>query len=76
MTNGYYKFRVRDLKEMLADLPDDDFIMVQLGGHAGESLPITHIEDSTSIGFWELRTDPNTDFWTELKAAKDEGREY
>lgn len=52
------------LLEAMKDVGDNDPIMIQLGGHRGKSLPITGVEDSTSIGFWEIRCDPDgPDFW-------------
>lgn len=66
-----YKFRKRDLIKCLEQVGDDDFIMVTLGGHTAPSYPITNIEDSTSIGFWELRCDPTVDFWDALKLANE-----
>ena len=51
-------------------MDDDDFIMIQMGGHTAPSHPITHVEDSQSIGFWEIRCDANADFWEELEKAK------
>jgi hypothetical protein len=41
-----------------------------MGGHTAASHPITHVEDSQSIGFWEIRCDPNADFWEELDKAQ------
>lgn len=64
-----YKFRKRDLMKCLEQVGDDNLIMINLGGHAAPSYPITHIEDSTSAGFWELRCDPTVDFWDALKIA-------
>ena len=49
---GYYKFRKKDLIKELEQVPDDDFIMINMGGHTKPSHPITYIEDSTSCGFW------------------------
>ena len=34
------------------------------------SHPITHIENSQHVGFWEIRCNPNADFWEELEKAK------
>lgn len=56
----------RELLRALEQVGDDDFVMVQLGGHAGKSCPIIGVEDSTSIGFWEIRADPDEDFWKAL----------
>lgn len=67
---GYYKFRKKDLMKELESIPDDDFIMVNLGGHTLPDYPITCVEDSTSVGFWELRCDANANFWEEIKKAK------
>jgi len=67
---GYYIFRKKELIEQLKNVDDDDFIMIQMGGHTAPSHPITHVEDSQSIGFWEIRCDANADFWEELEKAK------
>ena len=67
---GYYLFRKKELIEQLKDVDDDDFIMIQMGGHTAQSHPITHVEDSQVIGFWEIRCDPNADFWEELDKAQ------
>ena len=59
---------------MLSNISDDDFIMIQADSHSGNSYPIAHIEDSTSIGFWELRFDSSRDFWKTLREYKDHGK--
>lgn len=66
---GYYKFRKKDLIKELEQVPDDDFIMINMGGHTKPSYPFTHIEDSTSCGFWELRCDASVNFWNALEEA-------
>lgn len=67
---GYYKFRKKDLIKELEKVGDDDFIMINLGGHTAPSYPITYIEDSTSCGFWELRCDSTINFWDALEEAR------
>lgn len=42
------------LKQLLKDIPDDDAIVVTEGNHYPD-FKITHIEDSTSVGVWEIR---------------------
>lgn len=63
---GYYKFTKKELLKELEQVDDDDCIMINMGGHAQPDYPITHIEDSPSIGFWELRCDPEISFWDAL----------
>ena len=46
--------RVRELKEMISKLDDDDFITITQGNTSPNS-KIIGITDSTCIGFWELR---------------------
>lgn len=46
--------KVSELKEMLSNLSDNDLITVTKGSTAMNH-KITHIEDSTVCGFWELR---------------------
>ena len=67
---GCYIFRKKELIKQLEHIDDNDFIMVQMGGHTALSHPITCVEDSQNIGFWELRCDANADFWKELEKAK------
>lgn len=64
---GRYIFTKKELIDALNFLSDSDFIMVNLGGHLKPNYPITHIEDSTSAGFWELRCDSSVDFWDALE---------
>ena len=45
---------VGKLREMLSELDDNDFITVTKG-HSHQNYKITHIEESTAFGFWELR---------------------
>lgn len=45
---------VGELRKMLESLDDDDMITITRG-HAYPYHKITHVEDSTSFGFWELR---------------------
>ena len=65
-----YIFRKKELIEQLKDVDDDDFIMIKMGGHIAPSHPITHIENSQHVGFWEIRCNPNADFLEELEKAK------
>lgn len=65
-----YIFRKKELIEQLKDVDDDDFIMIKMGEHIAPSHPITHIENSQHVGFWEIRCNPNADFWEELEKAK------
>ena len=65
-----YIFRKKELIEQLKDLDDDDLIKIKMGGHMAPSHPITHIENSQHVGFWEIRCNPNADFWEELEKAK------
>ena len=66
---GYYKFRKKDLIKELEQVPDDDFIMINMGEHTAPNYPITYIEDSTSSGFWELRCDASVNFWDAIEEA-------
>ena len=52
---------VGKLKQLLKDLPDDDAIVVT-EGNTNPDFKITHIEDATSVGVWEIRI---TDFETD-----------
>ena len=52
---------VRKLKQLLKDLPDNDAIVVT-EGNRHPNFKITHIEDATSVGVWEIRI---TDFETD-----------
>ena len=45
---------IGELKKMLEQFDDDEYITVTKG-HIHQNHKITHIEDSTSFGFWELR---------------------
>lgn len=51
----------KKLKQLLKDLPDNDAIVVTKGNHYPD-FKITHIEDATSVGVWEIRI---TDFETD-----------
>ena len=44
--------RVKQVREMLNNLDDEDFLTVTIGR---EDHKIIGIQDSTCIGFWELR---------------------
>ena len=57
-------FTKKELIEALAGIPDDNFIMIQVGR---SSHPIIGVDDSTAIGFWEIKCDLETDFWNELE---------
>lgn len=52
---------VGKLKQLLKDLPDNNAIVVT-EGNTNPDFKITHIEDSTSVGMWEIRI---TDFETD-----------
>ena len=52
--NGFIS--VGKLREMLSSLGDDDMITVTRG-NTHPNYKISHVEDSTSAGFWELRVD-------------------
>lgn len=45
---------VGKLKQLLKDLPDNDAIVVTEGNRYPD-FKITHIEDATSVGVWEIR---------------------
>ena len=45
---------IGELRKMLEPFNDDEYITVTKG-HADLNHKITHIEDSTAFGFWELR---------------------
>ena len=71
---NYHNFRVGQLKSMLENVSDDDFIMIQADSHSGNSYPMVSLTDSTSIGFWELRFDSSRDFWGTLNDYKKNGK--
>lgn len=52
---------VGKLKQLLKDLPDSNAIVVT-EGNRNPDFKITHIEDATSAGVWEIRI---TDFETD-----------
>jgi hypothetical protein len=52
---------VGKLKQLLKDLPDNNAIVVTEGNRYLD-FKITHIEDSTFVGVWEIRI---TDFETD-----------
>lgn len=62
-----YIITKKELLEALDGISDDSMIMIQMGGHSGASHPITCVEDSQSVGFWEIRCDPDKDFWEALE---------
>ncbi len=45
---------VGKLRDMLKDLDDDEYITVTKG-NTDVNHKITHIDDSTAFGFWEIR---------------------
>lgn len=56
--------KVKDLKKYLNELPDDDIIIATKGnGHP--DFKITHVNDSTVVGVWEIRLDDfeTNDYW-------------
>lgn len=50
---------IGELREAIKDLNDDDFIYAVTAYPERKNLNILYIEDSTSIGFWEIRLDDN-----------------
>lgn len=50
---------IRELREAIKDLDDDDFIYAVTAYPERKNLDILCVEDSTSIGFWEIRLDNN-----------------
>lgn len=46
--------KVKELKKLLDNIDDEDFITVTQG-NASPNIKILGITDSTCIGFWELR---------------------
>ena len=52
---------VGKLKQLLKDLPDNNAIVVTEGNRYSD-FKITHIEDATCVGVWEIRI---TDFETD-----------
>ena len=46
--------KVKDLKKLLDDIDDEDFITISQGNTSPNS-KIIGITDSTCCGFWELR---------------------
>ena len=57
---------VGELKRQLEELNDDDAIVVSRG-NSHPSYKITHVEDSTCIGVWEIRINDfmTNNFWEE-----------
>lgn len=45
--------RVKEVRKILNNLDDEDFLTVTIS--RGEDYRIVGIQDSTCIGFWELR---------------------
>lgn len=45
---------IGDLRKAIAHLDDDDFIYAVTAYPEHKSLDIHYVEDSTSIGFWEI----------------------
>lgn len=56
--------KVKRLKQFLNELPDDDIIIVTKGNRYPD-FKITHVEDSTCAGVWEIRIDDfeTNDYW-------------
>lgn len=57
--------KVKELKRLLEELDDDDVVIVS-ESNASPKYKITHIEDSTCVGVYELRiTDfgENESYW-------------
>lgn len=50
------------LKQLLKDLPDNDAIVVT-EGNTNPDFKITNIEDSTSVGVWEIRITETDNPW-------------
>lgn len=50
---------IRELREAIKDLDDNDFIYAVTAYPERKNLDILCVEDSTSIGFWEIRLDNN-----------------
>lgn len=48
---------IRDLREAIKDLDDDDFIYGVTAYPEHKALDILCVQDSTSIGFWEIHLD-------------------
>jgi len=53
---------VGKLKQLLKDLPDNNAIVVT-EGNTNPDFKITHIEDSTSVGVWEIRITETDNPW-------------
>jgi len=53
---------VGKLKQLLNDLPDNDTIVVT-EGNCYPDFKITNIEDSTSVGVWEIRITETDNPW-------------
>lgn len=50
---------IGELREAIKDLDDDDFIYAVTAYPERKNLDILCVEDSTSIGFWEIRLGNN-----------------
>ncbi len=48
---------IGDLRKAIKDLDDDDFIYAVTAHPDNKCFDIFSIDDSTSIGFWEIRLD-------------------
>lgn len=59
---------VKELREALSNLEDDDYIYVSSNdGNESMSSVITSIEDSTCVGFYELKIDKNVSIFSKLE---------
>lgn len=61
---------IKDLREAISHLDDDDFIYAT--DCNDNPLDILCVDDSTSIGFWELKLADSCEFfpnWAKRKAA-------
>lgn len=57
--------KVKELKRLLDELDDDDVVIVT-ESNASPKYKITHIEDSTCAGVWEIRItnfEENESYW-------------
>lgn len=50
---------IGEFREAIKDLDDDDFIYAVTAYPERKNLDILCVQDSTSIGFWEIRLDNN-----------------
>lgn len=59
---------IKDLKEAIANIDDDDFVYAV--DRNGTPFDIFCVDDSTSIGFWELRLDNTCEFFPQHNNCK------